>query len=108
VAYWLQRPGGYLCTRGQRGVTLDWYDGRPTEFIDRVYQRTGRHVHLWFGDKPIRETTREVVLKDDLGNVRTMIEGDERAFVYRWAQGPSNSWRAHTTLTMGQARVAEV
>jgi hypothetical protein len=35
VAYWLQKPGGYVLIRSRDGVAIEAFDGRPREFIVR-------------------------------------------------------------------------
>jgi hypothetical protein len=88
VAYWLQKPGGYVFIRDpQGGGTEQPFDGLPTEFIDKVDKKLGRRIELMFGeargDAPTENLHFLRVLTDDEGHDRVRIEGDDRNLVFR-------------------------
>jgi hypothetical protein len=94
VAYWLQKPGGYVFLRGVEGITQERFLGKPEEFVDKVYKKLGRRVDLMFGDRTVVNPDHRAALIDDNGNERIRIEGEGRNLVFRWKQGPPSSWQA--------------
>lgn len=93
VAYWLQRPGGLIFIRAEDGYDIHEFDGAPTQFKERAYEKLRRHVDVWFGEQALGTPTSVSFLYDEAGRPRIAVAQDGSALSFAWLQNTEESFR---------------
>ena len=106
TVYWLQQPGGFVFIRGANGYERRSFNGRPTEFIERASNATGKKIELWFSEQPASSPQSITVMRDENGIPSTAIakHGDSFSFSVLNVGTP---FRSRATMRLAPGNTSE-